>query len=114
MSLIQQKNSSANQQLFDQYYEEVKAVVQSVVRRGLFRIERYAQFICNDLNDRGLKTEIRSSVVDMDEGAKLILEFIPSRECILKAVKNARFKRLIKRYEKDLRKMKRRGKGGRS
>jgi len=114
MSLTQQNKSLVGQQLFDQYYEEVKGVVQSVVRRGLFRIERYAQFICNDLNDRGLKTEIRSSVVDMDDGVKLVVEFIPSRKCILKAVKNAQFKRLIKRYEKELRKMKRRGKGGRS
>jgi len=114
MSVAQQKESSVYQQLLDQYYEEVKAVVQSVVRRTLFVIERYAQFRCNDLNDRGLKTEIRSSVIDMDEGVKLVVEFIPSRECILKAVKNVRFKRLIKQYEKELRRMERRSKRGRS
>jgi hypothetical protein len=95
-------------QIDQEYYKEVVEVAQSLLRRSLMVIERYAQFICNDLNDRGLKTEMRSRIVPIDEGICLTVEFVPSRKCILDAVKRRPIRKLIKRYEKELKRMSRR------
>jgi len=104
--LLQEK-SETYQRLYKQFYEEAKMIVQSVLRRSLFLVQRYAQHRVNDLNDRGLKTEMISGIGDTDRGVRLTIEFIPDEECIVKAVKNRAFRKLIKRYEKEAKKMKR-------
>lgn len=91
----------------EECYRDVSEVVHSVVRRGAILVQRYAQYICNDLNDRRLKTELRTSIKDTDEGVCLVVELIPDRRCILDAVKEKQFRKLIKRYEKESKKMER-------
>jgi predicted Rossmann fold nucleotide-binding protein DprA/Smf involved in DNA uptake len=94
------------------YYREVSEVVHSVVRRGAILVQRYAQFICNDLNDRRLKTELRTSIKDTEVGVCLVVELIPDQKCILEAVKEKQFRKLIKRYEKESKKMERKSRHG--
>jgi hypothetical protein len=94
------------------YYAEAMEVVHSVLRRAMIIVQRYAQFRCNDLNDRQLKTEMRSSLKDTDEGVCLVVEFIPDQKCIIEAVRNRRLRKLIKRQEREYRRMERDRKNG--
>jgi len=86
------------------FYEDAFRVALNVVRRALFGVERFAQYRINQLIEAGLKTEIRTSLQSTNEGAKLIIEFIPWKGDILEIVKNRAFKKMIRYYDKEQRK----------
>ena len=88
------------------YYREVWETVLSVLKRALFTVERYAQVLAVDLSDRGLMTDMVSKVEKVDKGMKLTVELYPKEECILEAVKNAKFRRLISQMAREVKRIK--------
>lgn len=83
--------------------EELRKIVKSVLMRTLFIVERYAQFRCVELNDRGLKTNIRTKVAETEKGVLLTIEFAPVEEAVNEAVRKASFWRMVKRMEREYR-----------
>ena len=88
------------------YYREVWETVLSVLKRALFTVERYAQVLAVDLSDRGLMTDMVSKVEKVDKGMRLTVELYPKEECILEAVKNAKFRRLISQMAREVKRIK--------
>jgi len=88
------------------YYKEVLETVLSVLKRTLFTVERYAQVLAVDLSDRGLMTDMVTKVEKVDKGMRLTVELYPKEECILEAVKNAKFRRLISQMAREVKRIK--------
>lgn len=83
--------------------EETRKIVKSVLMRTLFIVERYAQFRCVELNDNGLKTNIRTKVAETDRGVVLSIELTPVEEFINEFVRKASFWRMVRRMEREYR-----------
>jgi len=87
------------------YYKEVVETILSVLKRTLFTVERYAQVLAVDLSDRGLMTDMMTKVEKVEKGMRLTIELYPKEECILEAVKNARFRRLISQMAREVKRI---------
>jgi len=103
---IQETNKEL-EEYYEQFYEGAKAIIQSVLRRALILVIRYAQFLVNDLNDRGLKVKMVAVLNDTKTGVKVTMELIPCKERMLDALKSKAFRKLVKRCEKEAKKMRR-------
>jgi len=89
------------------FYEEAFKIAQSVSRRALFSVVKFAQYRVNELMEKGLNVAIYTSVYNTKDGVKAIIDYVPSRDQLLELVKSRAFKTMIKRYDKEVRKSER-------
>jgi len=95
-----------DKEVWESYLEECWMTVLSVLRRALFTVERYAQVYCVDMNDRGLKVMMKSSVEEVDKGVRLIVDYVADEETVIKAVKNREFRKVIRQMEREMKRIK--------
>jgi len=105
MGEVGSEGLGVDDEVYREYVKGVYDTVFSVLKRSLFIVERFAQAICVDLSDRGLGVNMTNKVLKTEEGVSLVIHFEVDRESILEAVKNVRFRKEIKKMEKEIQRM---------
>jgi len=103
--VVKPKDVKVDDETYKRYVKEVYDTVFSVLKRSLFIVVRFAQGMCTDLSDKGLMVDMSSELRKAGKGMSLVIHFEPTEETILEAVKNASFRKLIRRMEKESRKV---------
>jgi len=103
--VVKPEEVKVDDETYRRYVKEVYDTVFSVLKRTLFIVERFAQGMCTDLSDKGLMVNMSTNMRKTEKGMSLRIHFEPTEETILEAVKNASFRKLIRRMEKESRKV---------
>jgi len=103
--VVKPEDVKVDDETWRRYVKEVYDTVFSVLKRSLFIVVRFAQGMCTDLSDKGLMVDMSTELRKTEKGMSLLIHFEPTEETILEAVKNASFRKSIRRMEKEYRKV---------
>jgi len=82
-------------------YKKEFQILKMLCWRTLSKIAHYAQYVVNDLLQRGIFVKMDGKLIDTGDGVQLVITLIPDENIILRAIRNKSARRLIKKARKE-------------